>query len=125
MSDYIKNQLKKCVWADLKNYDPNTNIYHIKKYSKPSYLKGSCYIIKVPAEIVNNKTTVLAVNWNNGSCPKNQYLKAFVSETMGTYIYVDTLPADPITKQEISSDLSAVWSGWLDTNTLEQICQVM
>jgi hypothetical protein len=43
---------------------------------------------------------------------------------MSTLIYVNSIPVDPNTKQEITNSLSSVWSGWLDTNLLEQIVEV-
>ena len=33
----IKEQLEKCQFADLNNFDPTTNTFYIKKYSKPTY----------------------------------------------------------------------------------------
>ena len=121
MSDYIKNQLKKCVWANLNNYDEETNTYFIPQYTKPQYKINNCYIIKLPLSFINNPNTVLATNWNNGTSPSYRYLKIYVSKTMSTLIYVDSIPVDPNTKQEITGSLSSMWSGWLDTNLLEQI----
>jgi len=33
----IKEQLEKCQFADLNNYDPKTNTFLIRKYCKPTY----------------------------------------------------------------------------------------
>jgi hypothetical protein len=66
---------------------------------------------------VNNSDSVLAVNWNNGSFPKTQYLKIYISKTLGNMIYVDSIGFDFDTKQ----DLSMMWSGWLDSSQLTQI----
>ena len=117
MSDYIKKQLQKCAWANLNNYDPNTNTYHIPKYSKPTYKVGVTYIIKLPLDVVNNKDSVLATNWNHGQAPKHQYLKAYVSKMLSAYIYVDALGFDINNNQDIND----IFSGWLDATTLEQI----
>jgi hypothetical protein len=67
--------------------------------------------------IVNAADSVLAVNWNNGTCPKTQYLKIYISKAIGTMIYVDSIGFDFDTKQ----DLSMMWSGWLDSVQLTQI----
>ena len=67
--------------------------------------------------VVNAPDSVLAVNWNNGSCPKTQYLKIYISKIRGTMIYVDSIGFDFDTKQ----DLNLMWSGWLDSSQLTQI----
>lgn len=113
----IKEQLEKCKFADLNNYDPKTNTFLIKKYSKPTYELNHCYLVKLPLSIVNAADSVLAVNWNNGLFPKAQYLKIYISKVFGTMIYVDSIGFDFNTKQ----DLSVMWSGWLDTTSLTQI----
>ena len=117
MSDYIKKQLQKCAWANLNNYDPNTNTYHIPKYSKPVFKVGGTYIVKIPADIVNNRDSILATNWNNGLAPKYQYLKIYISKMLGANIYVDSIGYDINTNQDIND----IFSGWLDATTLEQI----
>lgn len=113
----VKEQLEKCQFADLNNFDPATNTFYIKKYSKPTYEINHCYLVKLPINIVNTVDSVLAVNWNNGSSPNTQYLKIYISKIMGTMIYVDSIGFDFETKQ----DLSIMWSGWLNTSELTQI----
>ncbi len=113
----IKEQLEKCQFADLNNFDPNTNTFYIKKYYKPTYEANKCYLVRLPISIVNVPDSVLAVNWNNGSYPKAQYLKIYISKIMGTMIYVDSIGFDFDTKQ----DLNLMWSGWLDSEQLTQI----
>ena len=113
----IREQLEKCQFADLNNFDPNTNTFYIKKYSKPTYELNHCYLVKLPLNIVNAPDSVLAVNWNNGNYPRAQYLKIYISKTLGTMIYVDSIGFDFDTKQ----DLQLMWSGWLQTETLTQI----
>ena len=113
----IKEQLEKCQFANLNNYDPNTNTFMIKKYSQPTYELNHCYLIRLPNGIVNNSDSVLAVNWNNGTFPRSQYLKIYISKTLGNMIYVDSIGFDFETKQ----DLNLMWSGWLNTSELTQI----
>lgn len=117
ISKIVEQQLKKVSWANLNNYNKETGIYYIPRYTKPSYQVGSCYIIKIPAELVNNKNSLLATNYNNNLAPKYQYLKIYISKTLGTLIYVDSIGVDPVTKQDIND----IWSGWLDAKDLEQI----
>ena len=113
----IKEQLEKCQFADLNNYDSNSNIFYIRKYCKPTYELNHCYLVRLPLSIVDAPDSILAVNWNNSSCPKTQYLKIYISKIMGTMIYVDSIGFDFNTKQ----DLSLMWSGWLDSTQLVQI----
>lgn len=113
----IKEQLEKCLFADLNNYDPKTNTFLIRKYCKPTYELNHCYLIRLPNSIVNNSDSVLAVNWNAGAFPRTQYLKIYISKAMGPMIYVDSIGFDFETKQ----DLSLMWSGWLNTSELVQI----
>lgn len=116
----IKEQLEKCQFADLNNYDPSTNTFLIKKYSKPTYDLNKCYLVRLPTSIINNNDSVLAVNWNNGNSPKTQYLKIYISKVLGNMIYVDSVGFDFEAKQ----DLDIMWSGWLDINTLTQISRL-
>ena len=116
----IKEQLEKCQFADLNNYDPRTNTFLIRKYCKPTYEINKCYLVRLPNSIINNPDSVLAVNWNNGSCPKTAYLKVYISKIMGTMIYVDSIGFDFETKQ----DLNLMWSGWLNTSELTQIASL-
>ena len=113
----IKEQLEKCQFADLNNFDPKTNTFIIQKYSKPTYELNHCYLVKLPISIVNKNDSVLAVNWNNGGCPSVQYLKIYISKIMGTMIYVDSVGFDFEAKQ----DLNTMWSGWLNSSELVQI----
>ena len=113
----IKEQLEKCRFADLNNYDTKTNTFYIKKYCKPTYDNGHCYLVKLPVSIVNTNDSVLAVNWNNGTSPASQYLKIYISKIFGNMIYVDSLGFD----FENKVDLPAMWSGWLNTSELTQI----
>jgi hypothetical protein len=113
----IKEQLEKCQFADLNNFDPNTNTFYIKKYSKPTYEINHCYLVKLPLNIVDATDSVLAVNWNNGTCPKTQYLKVYLSKMLGKMAFCDSIGYD----FENKADLNYMWSGWLNTEELTQI----
>ena len=113
----IKEQLEKCQFANLNNYDPTTNTFLIPKYSQPTYDINKCYLVKLPLNIVGTADSVLATNWNNGTFPKTQYLKVFVSKQLGSMIYVDSISYD----FENRHDLNLMWSGWLDMSSLTQI----
>jgi hypothetical protein len=117
MREIIKNQLLKCTYANLNNYDPATNTFYIPKYSKPQYVVGKMYLIQLPVSLINNITSVTATNWNNGTAPKFQYLKVYVSKLLGKMVYVDSIGYDVNTRQDINS----LWSGWLPTEEITQI----
>ena len=113
----IKKVLEQCIYADLTDFDENTNTYHIKKYSKKVYKIQSCYLVKISDYIVKNPNSVVATNWNNGKAPQVNYMKIFVSKILGQNIYIDGLGFDFETKQ----DTNYMWSGWLPISDLEQI----
>lgn len=113
----IKEQLEKCQFADLNNYDQRINTFLIRKYCKPTYELNHCYLVRLPLSIINTSDSVLAVNWNQGNSPSTQYLKIYISKIMGPMIYVDSIGFDFDTKQ----DLNIMWSGWLNIQELTQI----
>jgi len=117
-SSIFIEQLNKCKVAKFDNYDSTTKIYHIKRFQKVAFNIGHCYLISIADYLVNNTTTVTAVNWNNSRAPQHKCYKIYVSKKLGSMIYFDGAAVDAITKL----DLNAMWSGWLDSNdiTLEQ-----
>lgn len=117
MREIIKNQLLKCTYASLNNYDPATNTFYIPKYSKPQYAAGKMYLIQLPLELINNPSSVVAANWNSGTAPKFQYLKVYVSKLLCKMVYVDSIGYDINTQQDINS----LWSGWLPTEEIVQL----
>lgn len=116
-SKIVETQLKKCSYADLSHFDKATGVFNIPKYSKPKFDIGKMYIIQVANELVNNNSSVIATNWNNGISPKSQFLKIYVSKMVGKMIYVDSLVFNIDTK----SDTNITWSGWLPTEQITQI----
>ena len=119
-SEIIKKQLKQVYYADLSNFDPETNTYTIPKYSKPRYEIGKCYLINLNPILVGNTWSVFATNWNNSTCPLTPYVKAAVSKINGKMLYVDTLAYDFENRQ----DLTIMWSGWLPEDEIIQICEL-
>ena len=117
MREFIKQQLKQVAFADLSHYDEATCTFNIPKYSEPKYEVGKTYIIEVSGILVNNNTSVIAANWNNCTSPTNKYLKAYVSNTMGKMIYVDSL----VYNMETQTDTTIFWSGWLPVEQLKQL----
>ena len=114
--EYIKKQLAQCHFADLSNYDAETNTFKIKKYSKPTYDINHCYLIQLFPSLLD-PSSVVAVNWNSGALPPGPFLKAFVSKTLGNMIYVDSIVYDITT----NTDTNQYWSGWLPIDELSQL----
>jgi hypothetical protein len=121
MRELIKQQLKNCSYADLSHFDPATNTFLIPRYQKPHFALGNMYLVQVSGALVNNTSSVIAANYNNGTAPSFNYLKIFVSKSLGKMIYVDSIGFDPSTKQ----DINIMWSGWLPTEELTLISQVV
>lgn len=117
MNELIKKQLEQCIYANLDNYDEETNTYHIPKYTKVKYETNKMYLVKVSKEFVNNTNSVVACNWNNSTAPKYEYLKIYISKFNGKMAYIDSLAINPITKQ----DLTEMWSGWISIDDLTLI----
>lgn len=120
MRKIVLEQLKKISFANLDNFDEKSLTFYIPKYTKPKYDIGKCYLIKLAPELVNNANTIATTNWNNGSFPKNQYYKAYVSNIIGAMVKVDCLAFDYETRQ----DLSNMWSGWLPIKEITQLATI-
>lgn len=117
MREIIRKQLENLNFVELNQFDPQTGCFIIPKYSKPVYDIGKCYLVKVSADLVNNRNSVIAANWNNSTCPSTEYLKIYVSKQKGKMIFVDSLAFDI----QNNRDLSTMWSGWLPTDSLTQM----
>jgi len=117
MRKIIEDRLKACVWANLAQFDSKTGECIIPCYQKATYQLNHCYLLKLPAEIINRPDSLLAVNYNHGTCPTTEYYKAYVSKVLGQLIFVDALEFNWETK----TDGQTMWSGWLDTKKLTQV----
>jgi len=117
MRSIIKKQLAEVNYADLSNFNKETNSFIIPKYNKPKYELNRMYLIQVAGVLVNNTDSVLASNWNNGTAPKTNYLKIYVSKIVGKMIYVDSIGFNFETKR----DTSLTWTGWLPVEQITQL----
>lgn len=118
MIDIIKKQLEKVEYADLSNFNAETNTYIIKKRVDIKLEVDNCYLIRVKPSAHNN--FVVISNWNNGSMPSSEYLKVDISKIMGKMVRVVGVVHDYQTHQ----DLASFWSGWLSTDDIEVISKV-
>lgn len=113
----VEEQLKKVYYADMSHFDKETNIFSIPKYSKPKYDLGKMYIVQIDKMLINNKNSILAVNWNNNTAPSTEYLKIYVSKIIGKMIYVDSVGFDINT----NADLTNIWSGYISVDDMKQL----
>ena len=120
MREIIKKQLLKCTYANLNNFNPETNTFYIPKYSKPQYVVGKMYLVQLPLNLVNNASSVVAANWHNGTAPHFQYLKVYAAKLLGKMVYVDSIGYDINTRQ----DINTLWSGWLPTEEITQLAML-
>lgn len=121
MNKIIKEQLKKCVVANVPSYDDNTTHLQIKKYNEIKLVENSYYLIRLSSSITNPPSnSVLASNWNNGSVPKHSYFKCEISRVMGTMIKINGLAYDMTNNK----DLNEMWSGWLPIEGIEVISKL-
>lgn len=120
--EIIKKQLASCNYADLSDYDPNTRTYHIRKYTKPKYDPGCCYLVKLNLNLVNNTDSVLAANWNNGRAPTHQYYKIYVNKIMPAYQLIDVDAR--VFDWEHQADGDEMFSGWLPINEITQLAKI-
>lgn len=118
MREIVKKQLDKCQFADLSNFDKETNVYYIPKYTKPLYDINKCYIVKLADYVLKDPNSVLATNWNQGKLPQTNHLKIYVSKILGKMIYVDSIGFDINTGID---QPSLFWSGWLNIDDLAQL----
>lgn len=112
MNKIIEDQLRKVEYADLSNFNPETNTYIIKKRVDLKIEEDGCYLIKLKSSAFNNQGVI--VNWNNNSMPEYDTLKVDVSKKMGKMIKIVGLGFDLAT----NTDTGKFWSGWLSEDDI-------
>lgn len=118
MKDIIQKQLQRVEYADLSNFNADSNTYVIKKRVDIKLEVDSCYLIRVKPSAYNNITVVN--NWNNGNMPSSEYLKVDISKVMSKMVKVVGVAHD----YQKHQDLASFWSGWLSTDDVEVIAKL-
>lgn len=118
MVGIIKQQLEKVQYADLSNFNADSNTYVIKKRVDIKLEVDNCYLIRVKPSAYNNQ--VIVTNWNGGNMPNHEYLKVDISKVMAKMIRVVGVAHNYQTHE----DLAAFWSGWLSTDDIEVIAKL-
>lgn len=115
MNKIIEEQLKKVSCADLSDFDPNTNTYHIKRRVDVKLEAGNTYLIKLDDKLlVSDLCPQLQYTFNGGRLPIDKYCKADVEKVVGGYMRVVCLGYD----NECKTDLASVWQGWLPISSV-------
>ncbi len=116
--DLIKQQLSSVQFADLSNYDKETNTYYIPKINQIKLKINHQYIIKIKDSLYFND--ILKTNYNNNSVPPfNCYLIDIMS-ILNRIIKVNAIEYDI----ENNKTLSNSWGGYLSIKDIEIIREV-
>lgn len=116
MNKIIREQLSKCINADLSHYDSDKHEYFIPRKTELKLEVNSQYLIHT-LPLAKDPNSVVNINWNKGQAPKDDYYKIDIEKMMAKMIYVNGLVYD----KENDVDLNTFWSGWLNKESIEVI----
>lgn len=117
-SKLIEDQLKKVEFADLSNFNKETNTYLIRKRVDIKIQEDHIYLIQIKPSCFNNDTVI--INWNGGNKPPEGFLQIDVSKVMNKMIKVVGVSYD----NEQGSVTNKFWSGWLSLDDISIIRQI-
>lgn len=111
--ELIKEQLSKVQFADLSNYDKETNTYHISKINQIKLKINHQYIIKIKDSLYDN--IILRDNYNGGKNPSCRCYLIDIIMILGKIIKVNGIEYD-LTLNKVLNNL---WSGYLAIKDIE------
>lgn len=115
-SSIILRELNKITSPDIKQIDDHT--YFIPKYTPVSFAAGDKYLLKLDASLLTkNGDSILVNNWNNGTFPKYEYMKAYIVKSLGDKIYTSAIYYDFANQL----DLDEEWNGWLPIKKVQKV----
>lgn len=117
MNKLIKQQLEKVQLADLSNFDPDTNTYHIPQHRAIILKEDDYYDIKLKSSILTD--TALRDNWNRGSTFPSFRYKAEVEKVIGRMVKINGVVVDAE-----GNDTNSFWSGWISTDYIESASKI-
>ncbi len=118
MNKITKEQLNKVMVADISNYNEQTGVIHIPKYTEVRYEVDNYYLIKLDdLLLIPEGNPSLIANWNKGLYPRCKFLKVDVSKVLGKMIYVTGIGYN----FETNEDLNYIWTGWLPTQQISLV----
>lgn len=116
--ELVQRELEKVIYADLSDFDVETNTYHIPQRKDITLTPNRSYIVRIKPSLYRND--ILKNNYNNGNVPPfNCYLVDIVSR-LGKVIKVNAVEYDLSTQ----TPLSNVWSGYLAVKDIEIVREI-
>ena len=115
MSKIIQEQLQKVNFADLSNFNPETNTYIIPQKKDIKVEVDGCYLVKLLPTFYTNE--VVKVNWNENKTPIYDCLEIDITKILGKMIKVNCIGYD----EKENCPLNYFWSGWLYLPDIEII----
>lgn len=112
MNDLIKEQLSKCRWATIPEFDDSTTYMVIYKNPKPvqEFKINSFYIIEIADYVLKPSSNfTLADNWNKGIIPQSKYIRCQVTQIMGKMIKIGGIGYDINTREDKSDIYPELW----------------
>lgn len=109
----VKDQLSKVIYADLSNYDKETNTYYIPKINQIKLKINHQYLIKIKDSLYTNE--ILRNNYNNGKNPPCKCYLVDVVLILGKIIKVNGVEYDLLNDMILNN----LWSGYLAIKDIE------
>ena len=116
MNKIVKDQLKKCNYCDLSNYNEETNSYLIPKVSGVKLEKNKEYIIELSDKAFDSNYYV-NINWNKGRAPKSKYYNCEVFDITGKIARISGVSYDP----ETDLTTQEYWNGFVSIDHINVI----
>ena len=117
----IQRELEK-IKVKIESYDEELNCYFIPQVHVINYVKDEVYLFKLDKSLLSaSGNEILVINWNQGTFPKYEYIKAKIIKVLGDKIYVGAVYYDFETKKELEED----WMGWLPTNKIQIVEKIV
>lgn len=124
MNQFVKEQLQKCKVASLPPYSDDTMTMVIPKAAaayRSVVLKNHCYLLQLEPYILNPPEGFsLHDNWNKGTKPLHEFVKAEICEVMGKMVKVNSVGFDYKTQ----TDTNDMWEGWLPMKSIKIVSEL-
>lgn len=115
MNKEIKLELNKCKIANIPEYDEDTLEITILKHNSLDIIENHYYTINIDDYIINEPDNfTLSSNWNNGTKPPENTVRAKIEKIMGKMIKVNC----------IGVNSGKVWSGWLPRKSVDIVEEI-
>lgn len=113
MNKFVKEQLSNVQFANLSNFNPDTNEYFIPKRKDMMLEKHKAYLIELSASCFD-KNDIININWNRGKTPLSKHYKAEIIDIVGKIVHINGLAYD----KENNKDLNSFWDGYIPANSI-------